>query len=248
MLSDQFDRYADTSLAAHMLEHVVLMTYVPLALVLGSPWTSLWRGLPLRLRRKLARRLLGLAPLGRPWPAFLLLTVDLAVWHVPTVYDATLRSSALHASEHASYLVFGTLFWLPVLGSPPLRPQLRGPAAAGYVLAGAVAGWILALLLTFAGSPLYPAYAALPHRAFGLSPLADQQLAGGIMLAIGGLPLTTAVIVLLYRWLDETTTATRRHTTRSTEMTTTDATRLPISKPVMHRSTQPPAVEPINPA
>ena len=144
-----------------------------------------------------------LHPLLAPWPAWLLLNADLGVWHVPWLYDLTLRSEGAHYAEHASFLAFGILFWIPVIDSQPLRARLGELQAAGYVLAGAATGWVLALVLALAPRPLYPAYAALPHRVFGLSALADQQLAGGVMLGIGAIPLSIAVFVFLYRWLDE---------------------------------------------
>ena len=90
-----------------------------------------------------------------------------------------------------------------MLESPPLRPRLNEVQAVGYVIAGAATGWVLAIVLALAPSPLYPAYAALHHRLFGLSALGDQQLAGGVMLGIGSIPFTIAVFVFLYRWLDE---------------------------------------------
>lgn len=206
VLSPPFDRAADTSLTVHMLQHVVLVSFVPPLVVLAAPWLPLWRGLPLGLRRAVARRLLALRPLLRlaePWPAWLLINVDLAVWHVPALYDLTLRSEPAHALEHATFLVFGVLFWLAVIDSPPFHARLDELRRALYVTAGAATGWLLALVLTFDPTPLYGAYAALPHRWGGFSALADQQLAAGVMIGIGAIPYTIAVFVHLYRWLDE---------------------------------------------
>jgi putative membrane protein len=211
VLVSPFDRLADKSLAAHMLQHVVLMSFVPPLLVLAAPWLTIWRGLPLPLRRPLARGVMALPALVRrglrgliaPWPAWLLINVDMAVWHVPGLYDLTLRSLPVHYLEHATFLAFGILFWIPVLDSPPLHARLDELRCALYVTAGASTGWLLALVLAFAPRPLYPAYAALPHRLAGLSALGDQQLAAGVMIGIGSIPFTLAVFVYLYRWLDE---------------------------------------------
>jgi cytochrome c oxidase assembly factor CtaG len=206
-----FDRVAEKSLAAHMLQHVVLMSFVPPLLVLAAPWMTVWRGLPLAARRRLARWLLafpaslrrGARTLVSPWPAFLLITIDLGAWHLPWLYDLTLRSGIAHYAEHVTFLLFGTLFWIPVLESPRFRPRLSEVRAVGYVIAGAATGWVLAVVLALAPSPLYPGYATLPHRLFGVSALGDQQLAAGIMLGIGSIPFTIAVFAFLYRWLDE---------------------------------------------
>lgn len=170
------EHLAHESFGAHMLQHVVLMSFVPPLLVLGRP-----RGLRLNVE---------------PWTAWLGIALVMGVWHIPWLYDVALRHVALHALEHASLVVFGTLFWIPVLCG-----RLDSLRSVVYVIAGSVPGWVLALVLTFAQHPLYPAYAARPHRLGGLSAVADQQAAAGVMVAIGSVPFAIAVFVFLYRWV-----------------------------------------------
>jgi putative membrane protein len=170
------ERLARESLGAHMLQHVVLMSFVPPLLVLGRP-----RGMRLNVE---------------PWSAWLGITVVMGIWHIPWLYDLTLRHVVLHAVEHVSFLVFGALFWIPVLCG-----RLDDLRSVVYVAAGSIPGWILALVLTFAQHPLYPAYEALPHRLGGLSAISDQEVAAGVMVAIGSIPFGIAVFVYLYRWL-----------------------------------------------
>jgi putative membrane protein len=209
VLNPPLDGWAGTSLAAHMLQHVVLMSFVPPLVVLAAPWIPIWRALPLGVRRPLARAVVslprlvraGLRGCGAPVPAFVLITVDLGAWHVPSLYDLTLRSEAVHDLEHLSFLLFGILFWLPVLESPPLHRRLDELRAAFYVTGGAATGWVLGVVLALASSPLYPAYAELPRRLGGISAVADQQLAAGVMIGLGAIPPSVAVFVLVYRWL-----------------------------------------------
>jgi cytochrome c oxidase assembly factor CtaG len=145
-----------------------------------------------------------------------LVNADLGLWHVPWLYDLTLRNAVVHDVEHASFLVLGTLFWIPILDSPPLHARLGQLQRAAYAAGGAAAGWILALVLAFASTPLYPAYAALLHRLGGLSAIGDQQLAAGVMLGIGSIPFTIAVFVFVYRWLDDERPALARRTALTT--------------------------------
>jgi cytochrome c oxidase assembly factor CtaG len=211
VLAPTFDRWADELLWAHMLQHVVLMSFAPPLIVLGAPWLPVWRGLPLGLRRPLARFAVGLPGIVRagfrslrdPYVVFVLASVDLAVWHLPALYDLTLRSNGVHYSEHALFVILGLLFWLQVLDSPPFHPRLTALWRAGYTTAGAATGWLLALVLAFAPTPLYPAYAAVVHRPGGISALGDQALAAGVMLGIGAIPFSVAVFVQIYQWLDE---------------------------------------------
>ena len=211
VLSPRYDPWADELLWAHMLQHIVLMSVAPPLIVLGAPWIPVWRGLPLSLRRPLARFAVGLPAVVRagfralrdPYVVFVLGSVDLAVWHLPALYDLTLRSSAVHYTEHASFVVLGLLFWLQVLDSPPLHPRLTPLWRAGYATAGAATGWLLAIVLALAPTPIYPAYASLAHRPGGISALGDQELAAGVMIGIGAIPFSIAVFVLIYQWLDE---------------------------------------------
>ncbi|HEX3454936.1 MAG TPA: cytochrome c oxidase assembly protein [Gaiellaceae bacterium] len=218
VLSPAFDRYAAESQAMHMLQHVVLMAIVPPLVVLAAPWLTVWRALPLDARRSTARAVLrlpagvrrALRGLVSPVVAFVLVSADLAVWHVPGLYDLTLRNAVVHDLEHASFLLFGTFYWLALLDSPPMRSRLDNLQRAIYAGAGMITGWLLALVLAFASTPLYSAYADLPRRLGGLSALSDQALAAGVMLGIGSIPYTVAVFVFVYRWLEEPRPLTRR--------------------------------------
>jgi len=218
VLGPTFDRWADELLWVHMLQHVVLMSFAPPLIVLSAPWLPVWRGLPLDVRRPLARFAVGLPGIVRagfrslrdPYVVFVLASVDLAVWHLPALYDLTLRNNVVHYTEHALFVTLGLLFWLQVLDSPPLHPRLTALWRAGYATAGAATGWLLALVLALAPTPIYSAYASLAHRPGGISALADQQFAAGVMIGIGAIPFSVAVFVLIYQWLDEERPRSRR--------------------------------------
>jgi cytochrome c oxidase assembly factor CtaG len=130
-------------------------------------------------------------------------SANLAVWHVPGVYDLALRVEGVHVLEHVSFVVFGVLLWVQLFASPPLRPRLALSTRVYYVLAYDVVCWVLSLVLAFASSPLFPAYARLVHRPGGISALTDQQIAAGVMLGPGSLAATLYVFVGLYRWLGQ---------------------------------------------
>lgn len=223
-LDSPIDDLADRLFWVHMTQHVMLMMVAAPLLVLAAPWLPLWRGLPLRARRRLGswyvrspgwravRR--GAGWLAAPLVAWILFNVDLCAWHVPALYELTLRDQAVHELEHVSFLLLGVVLWLQVLGSPPLRARLDPSSGVLYVLTAATAAWALAVVLALAPSPLYPAYAELASRPGGLSALADQHLAAGIMWGPGSVPYAIFVFVALIRWLaseDETAGAGGAH-------------------------------------
>jgi putative membrane protein len=140
----------------------------------------------------IAAPLLALAFPGRPprflGAALLTATVTLWLWHVPSLYDRALAHTAIYWLMQVSLLATAVWFWRELFAAPPV------PATLSAIAAMAQMG-MLGALLTFAPDPLYVVHIAttLP---WGLSPLADQQLAGLIMWVPGILPyaVITAVI------------------------------------------------------
>jgi cytochrome c oxidase assembly factor CtaG len=141
------------------------------------------------------------APLARPLPALILASAVLGFWHVPAFYDLTLRSEVVHQVEHLTFVVTSIMFWAAVLGAPPLRTRLDDAQRCLYLVLAMVPGWILAIVLAFARSPLYD-YRRLAHRPGGISALADQQLGAGVMWVPGSIAYTVAACWFLYLWLD----------------------------------------------
>jgi len=208
VLEPPFDNWADTSFALHMTQHVVLLTVSAPLLVLGRPWPRLWIAFPLRARRAVGRALAGSAgfrlagrTLTRPGVAFALMTAALAVWHVPALYDAAVGNEGIHILEHTCFLATALLYWGVLLDAPPVRARIDHLHRAGWFFAALFPGWILAIVLAYASSPLYDSYASLPRRVGGLSALADQQLAAGVMWVPGSLVYFVAGVVAFYRWL-----------------------------------------------
>jgi cytochrome c oxidase assembly factor CtaG len=210
-LTGPIDANAEQLFWVHMTQHVLLLTVAAPLIVMGAPWMSVWRPLPLGFRRATAGALARsrwAAPLrtlghwlGQPAGALVGFTAALVVWHVAALYDLTLRHIAIHALEHTTFLLFGVLLWAQVIDSPPLRARLRLDQRVYYIVLAAIPGWIISLVLAFAPSPLYPGYADLASRPGGISALTDQQLAAGIMLVPGSLTMSLFVFVGLYRWL-----------------------------------------------
>jgi putative membrane protein len=197
---------------AHMTQHLLLIMVAAPLLVLASPWLRIWRGLPLRIRRPLARVAAKhptmaiprgvLKWLSAPTAAFILSTVNLWAWHWPVLYDLTLRNHAVHHLEHALFLGLGILFWAQVIEQYPFRLRLSAFQRASYVFLGTIQSWALAAVLAFATTPYY-AYALLPSRPGGISALADQQLGAGIMWVPGSITYSIVFLAALFLWFRE---------------------------------------------
>jgi putative membrane protein len=213
------DTAADRHFWVHMTQHVLLMMVAPPLLLLGRPWPRLIRPLPRAVRLPLARSVLAgtaLAPartagrfLASPLPAFVLFNATLLLWHVPALYDLTLRNGTVHELEHTLFLGTGLLLWVHLL--PSTRPQLSDAWRAAYATGALLVSWLLAIVLGLATHPLYSAYPSLT----------DQQLAAGVMWVPGSVPFCVAVFVAAYRWLDPAAGTRRRRLDLRPKETTT---------------------------
>ena len=199
VLEPPFDGWADKWLAAHMSQHIVLMTVVPPLVVLGRPWPRLWLPFRLSARRAVGRALAGSPAfrrggnvLVRPAVALALQSLAIGVWHVPQLYDAAVRNESVHVLEHVCFVAPALVYWGALLDAPPVRARIDHLRRSMWFAAAMVPGWILAIVLAFASAPVYGAYRSLT----------DQQLAAGVMWVPGSITYFVAAFVAFYRWLD----------------------------------------------
>jgi cytochrome c oxidase assembly factor CtaG len=194
------DSLADEKLlSAHMAQHVLIGDLGPALMVTALRGPLLVFFLPAAILAPLARsaRVRSVfRTLLRPRVAFTLWAANLAIWHVPYVYDAALRHQNLHNFEHLCWVFCGFLVWT-LLVDPGSHRRLTVGGRVALAAAMFAAGMILSDVLIFSFTPLYPFY----HGADGISALLDQQLAGIVMTLEQLLTLGACVaLVLRPRW------------------------------------------------
>lgn len=214
------DAYADRLFWVHMIQHVLLTMVAPPLILLGRPWPRFLRLLPLRVRRPTAREVLvgaTLRPvreaarwLAAPLPAFTLFNVTLLAWHLPALYDATLGNVLVHDCEHALFFTTALLFWVHLLPGATGRPALADGVRVAYGTGALLVSWVLAVVIGLATHPIYAHYASLATRPTGISALADQQLAAGMMWVPGSIPYCIVLFIAALRWLDPAASSRRR--------------------------------------
>ena len=192
-------------LAAHMVQHELLMIAGAPLMLLGRPLAIVLWGIPAGPRRRVGRWLCRDMPprrifdvLTQPVIAWGVSTGLLWVWHVPPVYDAVETSRLLHDAQHVSFYVLGLVFWWPVIQAPPFAHRVTLPLLVAYLVAGLSQRALLGGTIALANHVLYPYYSAV-HRISPLSSLEDQHLAGGIMWLFSGIVLLVATIVAIWR-------------------------------------------------
>lgn len=150
-----FEHSAQHQLYPHTIEHLLIGDVGALLIALG-----LARPLP---------------PVPRG-AAVALWIVNMLLWHWPAVFEAALGSWPLHLLAHVLLLVLGVGLWIALLrpGSWMQRIGVIASTRALGAALGAAAIWL--------PSVAYPVYVS-GDVARATSPLADQSIAGAILLA-----------------------------------------------------------------
>ncbi len=199
--------YFDTTLQwDHMVQHVLLLLVAPPLILLADPFRTAWagylaaQGRPISIDGTWPGRVMRVLHAG-PRAASAVVVVfsaDLLIWHLPSIYDATLRLASVHDLEHLTFLVTGLLFWDQVISPLAAVGRLSLMGRSVVVLAGMFVSWGLAIVIGYATQPLY----AYPVPSGGFSLLADQEIAAGVMWVPGSTPFLIALLYLGIRWFE----------------------------------------------
>jgi putative membrane protein len=200
-LGPPLDGWAVTNLAAHMLQHVVLLSVVPPLLLLGRVPAVVTAAVPGPTRAWIARRTRALVRAGRAVPAPLaaalaicLQALALAVWHVPRLYDDAVANNAVHAAEHLTFLGVGLVFWWSLFA---LGGELGIAWAVLSLFVATLPATLLGVLMSFSTTPWYPRYTT----GTVAQAVTRQQLAGVVMWAFGGTIAVVSAAALFAVWL-----------------------------------------------
>ena len=66
----------------------------------------------------------------------------------------------MHALQHACFIGFGVLMWMPLVGPLPQPKWFGIPAKIGYLVGVRFAGIVLGNVLMWSNTVFYPDYAA----------------------------------------------------------------------------------------
>ena len=207
-IASPLDGFADALLSAHMVEHLLLMSFAPPLLLLGCPVVPLLRGLPRGVTIYLLGpliRMKALRNLGHfmivPLVAWLAMNLAFLGWHVPGAYDFALEHEHWHEVEHACFLGTSILFWWPVIRPWPMREDYySGWLILLYLVMADIVNTVLSAFLAFCDRPVY-GYYLKETNAFHVSPLSDQRAGAVVMWVIGSLIFLVPAIVLTVRLL-----------------------------------------------
>ena len=200
-LCSPIDVLGEYLFSVHMIQHELLMVLAAPLLVISRPTSTLLWGLPQGCRlwlgkiiqqKSVARCSKALLSAVGAW---LLHAIGLWAWHIPVLFNASLRSDTIHTLQHFSFVLIALVFWYAML-----RNYQHQLGAVLYLFTTAIHASVLGALITLSPVVWYTPYKQTTHE-FGLTPLEDQFLGGIVMWMPAGIAFIAAGIYLTAQYL-----------------------------------------------
>ncbi len=181
----------------HMIQHLMLIMIAPPLLVLGQPVTLLMHASRNPLHTWAKRVVRSRVATFLTCPPFVLglYAATIAATHLTGFMSVAITNPALHNAEHALYLVVGYLFFLPILGSEPIRWRLSYPIRFVILVVAMPVDTFTGLVLGTESTPIKGMTAIRP--AGSPDPVADLH-AGGAVMWIGGDAIMLGFMMLVF--------------------------------------------------
>ncbi len=188
-------------LSAHMAQHLLIADLAAPLLLVGARNPVLGFLLPRPALVTLARspRLRGAFRwLRQPIVAVPVYALVLFGWHFAIFFEAAVRYPFVHALQHMSFVAIGVLVWWSAL--EPKRRRLRGELwKVPYLIGARMVGMFLGMSFVLIRVPIYTDVYGSGDRGHGLTAVADQQLAGGMMVVLDLLIMVFALCFFFFR-------------------------------------------------
>ncbi|MBT2502589.1 cytochrome c oxidase assembly protein [Curtobacterium sp. ISL-83] len=201
--------YGMIHFSSHMIQHMLLMMFVPLPLVLGGPVLLALRTLPVRNDgSRGAREWLMLFVhsrwmqfLGKPAVAGVIFAGSLVVFYFTPAYQYAMESHEWHVVMIVHFVFSGYLFFWVFVGVDP------GPKRPQYPIL------IIALLATLAFHAFFGVAVMTSESVFAVdwfhalgqtnnaALLADQHTGGGIAWGASELPMVFVALLVVRNWM-----------------------------------------------
>lgn len=203
-LVSPLDGLAEQLAVAHMVQHLLLVDVTPILFM-----ASLTKIMLRPISRALVRAERSAGPLSHPAMGVVVYCAAMVVYHVPAVYDLTLRSDLAHAAAHVLLVTAGLTYWWHLISPARQRGRLKGLGPVVYMVSTKLVVGLLAAGIAFSPRVLWKEYERLPEY-WGLDKLTDQQVAGLLMGLEQSIVMGIALVALLARALSDSEKADAR--------------------------------------
>ncbi len=198
------DGLAEQLAVAHMVQHLLLVDIAPILFM-----ASLTKIMLRPVSRALVQLERAAGPLSHPAAGVVVYCTAMVLYHVPAVYDLTLRSDLAHVLAHILLVGAGLTYWWHLISPARQRGRLKGLGPVVYMVSTKLVVGLLAAGIAFSPRVLWKEYERLPEY-WGLDKLTDQQVAGLLMGLEQSVVMGIALVVLLAKALGDAEKADAR--------------------------------------
>lgn len=181
------DAESARALSWHMVQHLLIVSIAAPLMALARPADLVLRSLPHRFGM---RQPASLRPFGMLVAAVVAPTTLLA-WHIPALYQLALSNETVHIIEHITLFATSTALWAALIYAR------RSGASVVWLFVITLPVTAFGVGMTIARTPWYADYVTKGRPAA----VQDQQVAGVIMWAFGGLTALVGGVALFASWL-----------------------------------------------
>lgn len=198
-LQSGIGRYDEVLFWDHMVQHLMLIMVAPPLLIVGQPITLLLHASRNPLHTWVKKLIRSRVVTFLTWPVFGLAayTAVIVVLHLTGAANLVESNQAAHAGEHVLFLVVGYLFYLPIIGTEPIKWRLSYPAKLILLFLIMPVDTFTGLVLSY-GNQGTPGIVPGPRPAWAGTPAADLHAGGAAMWVAGdGLMFVLMMVVFL---------------------------------------------------
>jgi putative copper resistance protein D len=211
-LASGIGSYDDILFWDHMVQHLMLIMVAPPLLIFGQPITLLLHASRNPLHTWVKRALRSPVASFLTWPVFGIVAyaVAIVVSHLTSLANLLARNQVAHDSEHAVFLVVGYLFFLPIIGSEPIRWRLSYPARLILLFLIMPVDTFAGVVLGY-GNRATPGVPVGPRPAWAGSAVADLHSGGAVMWVGGDAIMFVLMMIVFVMWSTDTRVSARTH-------------------------------------
>jgi cytochrome c oxidase assembly factor CtaG len=204
--------YDDILYWDHMVQHLMLIMVAPPLLIFGQPITLLLHASRNPLHAGVKKVLRSRVASFLTWPVFgtAAYLAAIVVAHLTPLANYTARNQTAHDAEHLAFLVIGYLFFLPIIGSEPIRWKLSYPVKLVLLFLVMPVDTFTGLIISYA-NPGTPGLPPGPRPAWAGTGTADLHAGGAAMWVGGDGAMFLLIMVVFLLWATDNRASARSH-------------------------------------
>lgn len=204
--------YDDVLFWDHMVQHLMLVMVAPPLLIFGQPITLLLHASRNPLHTWAKRILRSPVASFLTWPVFgfAAYAAAIVVLHLTAVANLIARNQVAHDGEHIVFLVVGYLFFLPIIGSEPIRWRLSYPTKLILLFLIMPVDTFTGLVLGY-GNVGTPGLPATPRPVWADTATADLHAGGAAMWVAGDALMFAMMMIVFLMWSTDSRAESRSH-------------------------------------